>query len=58
MINFGVETRRNEERRQGIYVFTIVDQQGSQEQLKEAAINHATPGNGLICASPKIQEAQ
>lgn len=38
--------------------FAIVDQQGSQEQLKEAAVNHGTPGNSLTCASPKLQEVQ
>lgn len=56
MITFGMDMRRSEERRQGVHVFAIADQQGSQEQLKEAAINHGTPGNGLTCASPKIQE--
>ena len=44
--------------RQGVHILAIVDQQSSQEQLKEAAINHGTPGNGLTCASPKIQAAQ
>lgn len=58
MINLGMEMRRCEGRRQGVHIFAIVDQQGSQEHLTEAAINHGTPGNGLTCANPKIQEVQ
>lgn len=49
---------RKMEHRKLVHIFVIVDQQGSQEQLKEAAINHSTPGNSPTCASPKVQEIQ
>lgn len=49
---------RRSEKRQEVQTFAAVDQQTSQEPVKEAAINHSTPGNGLTCASPKIQEVQ
>lgn len=44
---------RKMEQRKLVHIFVILDQQGSQEQLKEAAINHSTPGNSPTCASPK-----
>lgn len=57
MISLGMEMRKREQRKL-VHIFVIVDHQGSQEQLKEAAINHSTPGNSPTCASPKIQEIQ
>lgn len=53
-----MEMRKSQQRKVGVHIFVIADQQGSQEQLKEAAINHSTPGNSPTCASPKIQEVQ
>lgn len=57
MISLGIEMRKREQRKL-VHIFVIVDHQGSQEQLKEAAINHSTSGNSPTCASPKIQEIQ
>lgn len=57
MINFGVEMR-SEKRQQGVPSFANVDQQSSQEQLKEAAVNHSVPGNSLTRANATIQGAQ
>lgn len=53
-----MEMRKSEQRKLGVHIFVIVDQQGSQEQLKEPAINHSAPGNSPTCTSPKIQEIQ
>lgn len=58
IFNLGMEIRKSEQRKLGVHIFVTVDQQGSQEQLEEAAINHSTPGNSPTCASPKIQEIQ
>lgn len=56
MINFGVEMK-SEERQQGVRSFANVDQQSSQEQLKEAAVNQC-PWECLTHASATIQGAQ
>lgn len=40
-----------------MHLSATVDQQSSQEQLIETALNHGTRGNGLPHVSPKSQEA-
>lgn len=55
MINFGVEMK-SEERQQGVHSFANVDQQSSQEQLKEAAVNHSVPGNASLMPTLQSRE--